>query len=364
MKEKNTKAMIAVVAAVAFIVGIALATLYHSMSSRPKESAQTQESTQAKESAQTDEEMIAYIKSQLGIPADLDTEDVINIDSPSYWEAGDMWLVNCEFYHEDKLVAAAMVDKETGDLARNIMMYTDDSETIQQVSLLQALTLGDYYGSLKVKELKELGDTGIGTFNAVNGELIMLDGEVYRAGGDGKVEVVEEDETIPFANVTFFDYDETVTLTDIADINQLQDSLNEMVAKYGQNDFYMVKVEGEFSEMNVRSERPQEEPYRPLAKVLETDQTFFDYTNIKGCVVGLYCPEYMNSLNATGWHFHFISEDKKSGGHVLGLKADTLQASIDPTKGFSMTLPGDEFFENLDLTVDQREDIDKVEKNQ
>ena len=62
--------------------------------------------------------------------------------------------------------------------------------------------------------------------------------------------------------------------------------------------------------MQVRSELPQTEPYKPLAKVLETDQTFFDYENIKGTVVGLYCPEYMSDLNAVGWHFHFISEDR------------------------------------------------------
>ncbi len=235
-------------------------------------------------------------------------------------------------------------------------------EIIQQVSLLQSLTLGDYYGSMTVSELKKLGDTGIGTFEGVNGELIMLDGQVYRAAGDGTVEVVEDEEKIPFADVTFFDKDETSTLTDISDVKVLQDKLDEIVAEHGKNNFYMIKLEGEFSEMNVRSEKPQSEPYHPLAEVLETDQTFFDYKNIKGCVVGLYCPPYMSSLNAVGWHFHFISDDKQSGGHVLGLKADSLDLSIDPTKGFAMTLPGDQAFEDFDLTIDQSEDIEKVEK--
>ena len=72
------------------------------------------------------EDMTVYIKSQLGIPADLETEDIIDFDNASYWEAGEMWLVNCEFYHDGKLVAAALVDRDTGEPARNILPYTGD----------------------------------------------------------------------------------------------------------------------------------------------------------------------------------------------------------------------------------------------
>ena len=71
-------------------------------------------------------ELTAYIKSQLGIPEDLETEDKIGWDEAFYWEVGNMWLINCEFFHNGNLVAAAMVDRETGDPARNIMMYTGD----------------------------------------------------------------------------------------------------------------------------------------------------------------------------------------------------------------------------------------------
>ena len=77
-----------------------------------------------------------------------------------------------------------------------------NSEVINQVSLLQGLTFGDYTGSVTVAELKKMGDIGIGTFDKLNGELIMLDGVVYRAAGDGSVEVVSDEETVPFADVT------------------------------------------------------------------------------------------------------------------------------------------------------------------
>ncbi len=236
-----------------------------------------------------------------------------------------------------------------------------DREVINQVSLLQGLTLGDYNGSITAKQLKEKGDIGIGTFDALNGELIMLDGAVYRAASDGSVEEVPDDETIPFSNVTFFDDDETFDIADIKNVDDLKAALNKKVDDLGSNQFYFVKVEGNFSKMNVRSEYAQEEPYKPLATVLETDQTFFDYENISGTIVGLYCPDYMNDLNAVGWHFHFISDDKEKGGHVLDLATDTAKVKMDMTSSFAMILPDNEMFSNFDLTVDQSDDIKRVE---
>ncbi len=236
-----------------------------------------------------------------------------------------------------------------------------DRETLYQVSLLQGLMLGDYEGSVSVAELKAMGDTGIGTFNALNGELIMTDGIVYRAAENGEIEVVPDDETIPFANVTFFDNDTEQELTDVSDFDALRGVLNKAVEQFGENRFYMIRIDGTFKEMHVRSEKKQSVPYQPLAKVLETDQTFFDYENIDGTVVGLYCPAFMDRLNAAGWHLHFVSADKKKGGHVLELSVGTATLSWDHTPGFSMLLPDNASFAAFDLTADQSEDIKKVE---
>ncbi len=236
-----------------------------------------------------------------------------------------------------------------------------DREVISQVSLLQGLTFGDYNGSVPIARLKKLGDIGIGTFDRLNGELIMLEGVVYRAGHDGKLEVVADEETVPFANVTFLDADESFELSDVKDIGVLKAELNKKVKAAGSNRFYMVRIDGTFDKIGVRSEYAQKKPYKPLAKVLETDQTFFEHKNVKGTVVGLYCPEYMGDLNAVGWHFHFVTEDRKSGGHVFEVNAASLKVSMDRTDGFSMVLPDNEMFNGFDLTVDQSADIKKVE---
>ena len=236
-----------------------------------------------------------------------------------------------------------------------------DRETIYQVSLLQGLTLGDYNGSVSVKELKQKGDTGIGTFEGVNGELIMVDGTVYRAKSDGSIETAPDDETIPFANVTFFDTDEKQDISGVSSIADLKKLLDEKVEKLGRNQFYMVRVDGTFKKMHARSELKQEKPYKPLAEALKTDQREFSWDNIEGTVVALYCPQYMEDLNAAGWHLHFVSKDKKYGGHVLELDVDKAELKIDCTQGFNMQLPDTEMFPTLDLTKDQSEDIKKVE---
>ena len=247
-------------------------------------------------------------------------------------------------------------EKALNNLDRN-------KNVMYQVSLLQGLTYGDYCGSVSIKELKQYGDTGIGTFNNLNGELIMLDGKVYRAAGDGNVTAVSDDETIPFGVVTFIDADMSKNLRDIPDYDALCDELDKIVRERGKNRFYMIRIDGIFQKINVRSVYAQKKPYKPLTEVLTYDQTFFDYENVKGTAVGLYCPPYMASLNATGWHLHFISEDKTKGGHVLGLHiADALLTWKD-TNEFQIRLPQNERFSDFDFTVDQSADIEKIEKN-
>ena len=239
-----------------------------------------------------------------------------------------------------------------------------DRETIYQVALLQSLTQGYYDGIIKVSELKEHGDIGIGTFEGVNGEMIVLDGTVYQALGDGTVQVAADDETVPFSNVTFFDKDGSVELSDINDVNALKEKLNAMVEENGKNLFYFVKMSGTFEKMNVRSEIKQEKPYKTLDKALETDQREFSYDNITSTVVALYCPDYMNGLNTPGWHFHFISDDKTKGGHLLDLQFAKATAEYDATPEFDMCLTDNGDFQQMELAKDVSDAIKRVETNE
>jgi acetolactate decarboxylase len=138
--------------------------------------------------------------------------------------------------------------------------------------------------------------------------------------------------------------------------------LDRLVQERGKNRFYMIRIDGAFRKMNVRSVYAQEEPYRHLVEVLVNEQTLFDYENIAGTMVGLYCPPYMSALNAVGWHLHFISGDKTRGGHVLGVEIAEAVLTWQDIDGFTVQLPQSRRFSDFDLTVDQSADIEKIEK--
>ncbi len=235
-----------------------------------------------------------------------------------------------------------------------------NTETIYQVALLQSLVQGYYDGILSVDALKEKGDTGIGTFEGVNGEMIVIDGEVYRANSKGEIEKPDGSEMIPFSNVTFFETDITADLKDIKDIDALKEELNK-TTRLSKNMFYMVKINGTFSTLKARSESKQKEPYKMLDEALKETQTEFEFEDIKGTLVALYCPDYMGDLNTVGWHFHFISEDRTKGGHVLQVSVKEAEAQFDMTPGFKMYLYDEENFQKLDLAKNVDEAIKSAE---
>jgi acetolactate decarboxylase len=238
---------------------------------------------------------------------------------------------------------------------------TADRETIQQVALLQSLAQGYFGGTVTVKQLRSVGDTGIGTFKGLNGEMIVLDGTVYQALGSGKVVVADDKDTVPFSNVTFFDKDITLPLTDIANKAALEERLNKIVNEKGPNSFYMIKLHTTFPSILFRSEYGSQEPYPTLVGALKEKQTEFTHKNITGTVVGLFCPNYMGGLNSTGWHFHFISDDRKQGGHILELSFKEGTVELDKTDKFTMILHNDPQFHEMNLAKDMSKDIKSAE---
>ena len=237
----------------------------------------------------------------------------------------------------------------------------DKSGRLFQVALLQSLMRGEYDGVITVGELKGYGDTGIGTFQGVNGEMIVLDGTVYRALWDGSVEVAPDGETVPFSNVTFFDADIKKEHVSAASAAELKSILSAVVEEHGRNQFYMAKVTGLMPSILVRSVVKQKEPYRPLDEALKTDQREFAYTDIRGTLVALCCPDYMAGLNTPGWHLHFLSEDGKKGGHVLDLAVQDALLALDVISEFAMVVPNRASFNDKDLAADMREAIEQVE---
>ncbi len=228
-----------------------------------------------------------------------------------------------------------------------------------QVSTINALLGSVYDGEVTFGELKRHGDFAIGTFNQLDGEMIGLNGKFYQAKTDGKIYLVDDLMKTPFAVVTFFEADKTIKLDSGTGIDELKLSLNDILPT--KNIFYAIKIEGTFKYIKARSVPKQEKPYPKLVDVVK-QQVIFEYNDIEGTIVGFWCPAYVKGVNVAGYHFHFISKDKKSGGHILDCTVGDATAEIDYTNEFTMVLPKAGDFYDSELGTDKKEELDSVEK--
>jgi len=232
-------------------------------------------------------------------------------------------------------------------------------DVLYQVSTLDALVAGGYEGETTLAQLARHGDFGIGTFNSVDGEMLLLDGFFYRIDGAGKISLAGMDEKTPFAAVTSFEADQTV----LADSSLDQEAFYRFAdARLSSpNLFYAVKMHGTFRSVRTRSVPRQEKPYRPLTEIVKT-QPVFEFENVQGVMAGFRCPAYVKGVNFTGYHLHFLAKAGAGGGHVLGFVTDRVTLEIDRTDEFHLKLPADSAFYHANLSSDRTADVRKVEK--
>ncbi|MGE5496791.1 MAG: acetolactate decarboxylase [Syntrophothermus sp.] len=230
---------------------------------------------------------------------------------------------------------------------------------VTQISTIDALMAGLYDGEYQTGQLKMFGDFGIGTFNSLDGEMVMLNNNVYKLKSNGEAELVDDKSLTPYAVVTHFNPSEVASSVSFGSMKELGKILDGMLKS--ENYFYAVKLTGTFSAVKVRSVPKQARPYIPLVEVIKK-QSEFNFENIKGTLVGFRCPSFVKGINVPGYHFHFISEDLKSGGHLLEVQASAVKYQIQQLNGFKLLLPGDEEFMKVNLNADRTNELNKVEK--
>lgn len=226
----------------------------------------------------------------------------------------------------------------------------ENNDVLFQYSTLGSLLEGVYDGEMTYAEIRQHGDFGLGTFNALDGEMIEIDHQVYQIKADGVVYKAGDDMKTPFAVVTYFEADQTVNLAESMDCGQLKEYIDNLLPT--ENIPYAVKVDGTFSYLKTRSVPRQIKPYPPLLDVLE-GQPVFEFQEIEGVMVGFRLPSYMDGANAPGYHFHFINEERDSGGHVLECQPNNVEIEIDYTDQWYTILPEDDEFYNVKMSGDE-----------
>lgn len=238
--------------------------------------------------------------------------------------------------------------------------YAQENEDVLfQVSTINALLQGVYDGEITYGELAQYGDFGIGTFNSLDGEMIGLEGRFYQIKTDGIAYPVDDSMRTPFAAVTFFEADKIVLSEEALDQTQLEQYLDGLLPT--KNIFYALKIEGIFKYIKARSVPRQNKPYPPLVEAAK-NQSIFQFHNVEGTIVGFRCPVYVQGINVPGYHLHFITEDRKAGGHLLECEVENIEIEIDYTSQFYMALPEDAEFYAVNLEEKKQQELEKVEE--
>jgi acetolactate decarboxylase len=228
-----------------------------------------------------------------------------------------------------------------------------------QTSTIEGLLDGNYEGDVTFGELEDRGDFGLGTFDALDGEMIALDGDFYRVRADGRAYAVDRRSKTPFAVVTFFEPDLLRPLATINDLVTLCAYLDRVVEDRAV--CYAVRVDGYFDYVKTRSVPRQHKPFPPLAEVVEHQPTF-EFHRVRGSLAGFRFPDRVGGLNVAGYHFHFISEDRRAGGHLLECRIAHGELRIDHEADLQLELPAGVSVPAPGMTSEKKDALNRAER--
>jgi acetolactate decarboxylase len=235
-----------------------------------------------------------------------------------------------------------------------------EHRVVYQVSTSSALVEGVLDGAMPLREVLKHGDFGLGTFHGLDGEGILIDGTCWQALGDGTVRAVDKDQQTPFWVSTRFKAERDARFKDVRDLEDLYRRIDDL--RISDNIFTGIRIDGMFDQLSYRV-ACKSDPGTDLLTATH-NQAEFHYEQIEGSLVGFYTPEYAHTIGVPGYHFHFISNDRSQGGHVLGLKANSLEVALDFGNELKLLLPESNRFLKADLSEDPRAALEKAEKAQ
>jgi acetolactate decarboxylase len=226
-----------------------------------------------------------------------------------------------------------------------------EHHSIFQVSTSGAIVQGLYQGCVTVADLRRHGDLGLGTFEDLDGEMILIDGHCFQARSDGTVVEAPDDALTPFASVVNFAPDSTAELTDVRSYRELTERLDGL--RTSKNGMVSLKATGRFDSIRVRAACRTESGVDLVEAT--SQQAVFDYTDVPGTLVGFWSPDYAKSIAISGWHLHFISDDRTNGGHVLDLDTRALHVELNDVNDVHLAIPETAAFLEADLREDNEE---------
>lgn len=228
-----------------------------------------------------------------------------------------------------------------------------------QYSIIDALMAGVFDGDLTIGQLRRKGDFGVGTFNRVDGELLIDKGHVYKISYDGSVKEVPDSDSTSAAFVKFFKADTVIHLNGPGlTYEKVQEKLTHLL---NPNGIYALRISATFPTMTTRAEKPAKKPYTSLPEHLKYNQVVFELKNTTGICSGFLLPPYLARTNVPGFHLHYLADDHKSGGHIFNFTADAVTVEVDMAKGFTIENNTNAEFGKVNLQPDRGAELKKIE---
>lgn len=222
---------------------------------------------------------------------------------------------------------------------------------VVQVHTIASIMEGRYDGEVTVGELRGKGSWGIGTLQGLDGELVVVEGEIWNIGPDGIAHVPADDALVPFAVLVEMDDPITFELEGPLPLDAFEAEVHTRLPD--PDGCWAVRAVGHFSSTRFRSVARQHPPYRPLDEVLRTDQTFLEGTDLDATLVGFCFPDWAAGVELPGFHLHMLTADHTTGGHVHAFDATRLEVTVSRCRSMHLELaPGTEDVATEDLATD------------
>jgi acetolactate decarboxylase len=223
---------------------------------------------------------------------------------------------------------------------------------------LAALVEGIYRADTPIGLVRQKGDLGIGTFNDLDGEMVLLDGQVYCLRPEGDAEIIPDEVMTPFALATHFEGDTQERFDGPMAEGAFEQAVLDLIPS--PNLMYAIRIDGHFDYVRGRSV-PKQSNYLPLAEIARL-QTVFEFTGVAGTIVGFYTPRFLAGVHMPGLHLHFITADRTKGGHLLGAAPNGITIGLQHAPSIELGLPMTLDFLTMERTRDMEADLNKFER--
>ncbi|EPS31784.1 hypothetical protein PDE_06742 [Penicillium oxalicum 114-2] len=229
---------------------------------------------------------------------------------------------------------------------------------LYQYSLISCLAQGICGDGVPISRILTHGDHGLGTLASLDGEVIVINGQAFQYTSDGSTQVLTNSEITAFLMVTFFKPTRSVQLKTLTN-HSLMHEMSTLFPSMS-NHFWAIKIDAHFENIEYRVVPRQNYRGEVLAEVAKR-QRRGSFTQRRGTIFGFYSPCFTSAFSVVGLHLHFIAEDTKVGGHVLGFTAQDVSLQGAVVKEYRVQLPETEEFQSQLLVEPDRDMIRAAE---